>query len=77
LGLQAAQFILDSENPLSTLKLLSQDFPKYANSLTDVSINETLRHEIASNQAFGVQPGVNAMWLNGLSIDPDQIDPFS
>ncbi|KAJ2964307.1 hypothetical protein NQZ79_g834 [Umbelopsis isabellina] len=77
LGLQAAQFILDSENPLSTLKLLSQDFPKYANSLTDVEINETLRHEISSNQAFGVQPGVNAMWLNGLSIDPDQVDPFS
>lgn len=75
--MKAAEFILDSENPLATLKLLSQDFPKYANSLTSVEVNDTLIGEIASNQGFGVQPGVNAIWLNGISLDADQIDPFT
>jgi UDP-glucose:glycoprotein glucosyltransferase len=59
------------------LKLLSQDFPKYANSLTDIEVKQSLIDEIASNQAFGVQPGMNAMWLNGISLDADHIDPFS
>lgn len=68
---------MDSEEPLATLKLLSQDFPKYANSLTDVEVNNTLIDEIVQNQAFGVQPGVNAMWLNGISLDADTIDPFT
>ncbi|KAH8556358.1 UDP-glucose:glycoprotein glucosyltransferase-domain-containing protein [Umbelopsis sp. PMI_123] len=77
LGVKAAEFILDSKDALSTLKLLSQDFPKYANSLTDIEVKQSLIDEIASNQAFGVQPGMNAMWLNGISLDADHIDPFS
>jgi UDP-glucose:glycoprotein glucosyltransferase len=59
------------------LKQLSQDFPKYANSLTEVEVNQTLIQEISSNQAFGVQPGMNAMWLNGISLDADHIDPYT
>ncbi|KAG2188930.1 hypothetical protein INT44_004072 [Umbelopsis vinacea] len=77
LGVKAAEFILDSKDALSTLKQLSQDFPKYANSLTEVEVNQTLIKEISSNQAFGVRPGMNAMWLNGISLDADQIDPYT
>jgi UDP-glucose:glycoprotein glucosyltransferase len=77
LGIKAAEFILDSKDALTTLKQLSQDFLKYANSLTEVEVNETLLKEISSNQAFGVRPGMNAMWLNGISLDADQIDPYT
>lgn len=77
IGVQAAQLIFDSPNALTTLKQLSQDFPKYATSIARRVVPKTeLRNEIRSN-GMRAQFGVNAVWLNGASIPETQMNPFS
>jgi UDP-glucose:glycoprotein glucosyltransferase len=62
---------------LAALEQLSQNFPKYASSVARrVVPKEELKEEIARNARI-VQPGVNAIWLNGLQIQETQINPLS
>ena len=59
------------------LEQLSQNFPKYASSVARrVSPKEELKDEIVMN-ARVAQPGVNAIWLNGLQLQDTQINPLS
>ncbi|KAF5386468.1 hypothetical protein D9757_005906 [Collybiopsis confluens] len=76
LGYQASQFIMDSPNPLLTLKHLSQNFPKYVTTLARrVPIGDDLAQELHENQ-LRVQAGVNVMWINGLHITEKDINAF-
>lgn len=77
IGFQATQLIADSiGDPLVTLKRLSQNFPKYATSLSRrVIVNESLEEEIHGNQ-LRVQGGLNAFWLNGASLTEKDLNPF-
>ncbi|KAI8146122.1 UDP-glucose:glycoprotein glucosyltransferase-domain-containing protein [Fennellomyces sp. T-0311] len=75
LGLKATQFITKSENPLSTLVQLSQDFPKHGRRISDMSLNKELAEEVLENHRTA--PSQNAMWLNGAVVDGDEVDPFA
>ncbi|KAG2196556.1 hypothetical protein INT47_010395 [Mucor saturninus] len=76
LGIKAAQYVAKSSNPLETLTRLSQDFPKYAKSLSDVELDRDFEQEISENQASFLRGGSNAVWLNGKGLDFNQVDPF-
>ncbi|KAG0163854.1 hypothetical protein DFQ28_011083 [Apophysomyces sp. BC1034] len=76
LGSKAAQLIAMSSDPLTVLAQLSQDFPKYAKSLSDTELDEQYADEIRLNQASVVQPGMNAIWFNGLHVESEKVDPF-
>ncbi|KAJ8514563.1 hypothetical protein ONZ45_g7920 [Pleurotus djamor] len=77
LGSQATQLIASSDDPLAILTQLSQNFPRYATSLSRrVEVNDSVRQEIASNQAK-VQGGINMMWLNGLTLQEKDLTPFA
>ena len=74
---QATQLIASSNDPLTILTQLSQNFPRYATSLSRrVQVNDSLRQEIANNQAK-VQGGINMMWLNGLTLQEKDLTPFA
>ncbi|KAG6833463.1 hypothetical protein H0H87_006830 [Tephrocybe sp. NHM501043] len=76
LGYQAIQLVADSNNPLATLKQLSQNFPKYAPSLARrVVVNESLTAELDANR-MKVQGGGHYLWLNGGSVPDKDINPF-
>ncbi|KAG9290801.1 hypothetical protein G9A89_011764 [Geosiphon pyriformis] len=77
LGLKAAQFILQSQNSLATLVYLSQDFPKYSHVISQLTLNESLRHEIRLNQEIYIPPATNSFWLNGMAVAIASVDPFS
>ncbi|CAG8627822.1 448_t:CDS:10, partial [Ambispora leptoticha] len=80
LGIKATQFILSSQNPISTLVTLAQDFPKYSHSIVTkitLSNNKSLASEIHQNQQIHVAAGANAFWLNGMPFPIDSVDPFS
>ncbi|KAF7724618.1 hypothetical protein EC973_000862 [Apophysomyces ossiformis] len=76
LGLKAAQLIAVSSDPFTVLSQLSQDFPKYAKSLSEVELEEPFEEEIKRNQMSVVQSGMNAIWFNGLLVESEQMDPF-
>ncbi|PCH34985.1 glycosyltransferase family 24 protein [Wolfiporia cocos MD-104 SS10] len=77
LGLQAAQLIHASENPLTTLKHLSQDFPKYATILARrVTVDPALAEEVENNQARAA-PGVGIVWLNGMVLQEKDLNPYT
>ncbi|KAF4586958.1 hypothetical protein EYR40_010976 [Pleurotus pulmonarius] len=77
LGFQATQLIATSDDPLGALTQLSQNFPKYAPSLSRrVVVNDSVRQEIGTNQVQ-VQGGVNMMWLNGATVQDKDVTPFA
>lgn len=76
LGLNTAQYVADSKDPLDTLVKLSQDFPKYSSMIAAHNISDNLQREIRTNRLEMLPPGVNALWINGVQIDPRQIDAF-
>lgn len=76
LGLNTAQYVADSKDPLDTLVKLSQDFPKYSSMIAAHNISDKLQREIKSNRLEMLPPGANALWINGVQIDPRQIDAF-
>jgi hypothetical protein len=77
IGLKATQLVSDSKEPLYTLALLSQNFPKYATSIARrVVVNASLEGEVEKNQ-MKAQPGVNMFWLNGATIAENDVNPFA
>ncbi|KJA25590.1 glycosyltransferase family 24 protein [Hypholoma sublateritium FD-334 SS-4] len=76
LGAQTAQIITSSSSPLNTLTQLSQNFPKYMTTVARrVVVNESLEDGLHEN-SLRVQQGLNAMWLNGLQVEPKVVHPF-
>lgn len=77
IGIQATQLLSDSQSALTALEQLSQNFPKYASSVARrVVPQKGLKDEIMSNARMA-QPGLNALWLNGLQLQDNQINPLS
>ncbi|CAH1763728.1 8418_t:CDS:10 [Entrophospora sp. SA101] len=76
LGIKSAQFILDSNNQLSSLIKLSQDFPKYSYSISQLTLNTSIVKEVSLNQHYITNEN-NILWLNGLILDHNNINPFS
>ncbi|KZT24849.1 glycosyltransferase family 24 protein [Neolentinus lepideus HHB14362 ss-1] len=76
IGVKATQLVMNSSDPLSTLKHLSQNFPKYATSIARrVIVNESLLEEVGNNQ-YKAQPGISAVWLNGNPVSEIDMNPF-
>lgn len=66
----------DSDDPLDTLVKLSQDFPKYSSTIAAYNSSADLLSEIKANRLGMLPSGSNALWINGVQIDPRQIDAF-
>lgn len=77
LGMNAAAYVMDSEDPLEALLKLSQNFPKHSSKVAAHNASKDLLQEIRFNRARMIPAGYNAMWINGLQIDSRQIDAFS
>ncbi|KAL4920941.1 UDP-glucose:glycoprotein glucosyltransferase-domain-containing protein [Aspergillus aurantiobrunneus] len=76
LGLNTASYVADSDDPLDTLVKLSQDFPKHSSTIAGHNISAQLLSEIKANRLGILPSGASAMWINGVQIDPRQIDAF-
>jgi UDP-glucose:glycoprotein glucosyltransferase len=76
LGLKATFFILQSDNPLSTLQSVSQDFPMLASSIAKVAFDKKLKKEIQTIQRTLFPENTAAVWINGIEFDSESLDPF-
>lgn len=79
LGDKATHFILAQPNPLDALVKLSQDFPKYASFLSEAQVDSDgpVYQEVQHNRLSQQQPGINAVWMNGLQLNPKQLDTYA
>lgn len=68
LGMKAASFVLQSEDPLATLLKLSQDFPRYSSAIASKEITPEFVAEHDSNRQKLVPDGYNVWWLNGIQM---------
>lgn len=77
LGINTASYVMDSDTPLDTLVKISQDFPKYSGKIAAYNTSTTLLQHIRASRLDLLPSGANVMWINGIQIDPRQIDAFS
>lgn len=77
LGLNAASFVMNSDDPFDTLIKLSDDFPRHSKTIAGVNATSEFLAEYEENRKNGLQPGINTMWINGVQMSPQNIDAFS
>jgi UDP-glucose:glycoprotein glucosyltransferase len=77
LGVNAASFALSSDDPFSTLLKLSEDFPKHSSAIAGHNATEEFLNEFQNNRKIFLPAGYNVLWINGVQIDPRQVDAFS
>ena len=77
LGIKAASFVMSSDNKLDSLLRLVQDLPKHSSALSTAEINSALSDELIENRAIFLNPGSNAIWVNGLQLEDSQINAFA
>lgn len=77
IGMKAASFIQKSNEPFDTLVKFTQDFPKFASSISSHNVSHTFTEEYKHNQAQMVRGGINFLWMNGAQLIERQIQPFT
>jgi len=77
LGMKAASFVMDSEDPLTTLLKLLQDFPKHTSSVAAIDINPDITDALQGNWDSFLGPGQNALWINGVQLENSDINAFA
>ncbi|EKM75357.1 hypothetical protein AGABI1DRAFT_46617 [Agaricus bisporus var. burnettii JB137-S8] len=76
IGYKAVQLIAESTNSLQTVTTLSQNFPKYATSLSRrVQVNSSIEEELGK-KARKIAPGANYFWFNGQTVAPRDVHVF-
>ena len=63
LSLQATQATIDAQDPLRTLKDLSQDFPRHAAGLSARRVRDDLREAAATAHAYSMHSGLTGRAL--------------
>jgi UDP-glucose:glycoprotein glucosyltransferase len=76
LSVQAASYVMQSEDPFETLLKVSQDFPKYSAALAARNASKEFLTEHQANRAQLVPAGMNLFWINGVQIAEREVDPF-
>lgn len=77
LGLNAASFIASSANPLESLLEISSDFPRYSSLLASTNASKDFLAEHRANRERFLPSGYNVFWINGVQIEPRQINAYS
>ena len=77
LGLKTSSYIMGHANPLDALEKITQDFPKHSSAISKLDYSAEFFHEHRSNRDLYLSAGYNVIWINGLQVDPRQMDAFA
>lgn len=77
LGLKAASFVLQSEDPMNTLLKLVQDFPKYSSIIAAHNATDEFLQGLKKNHDQWLMGGINLIVINGLTIPTRDVNPYS
>ena len=71
---------MDAVEPLTALRKLSQDFPRYAHKLVtswEPGTDEDVLQELLEIQTSYTEGGRDYVWLNGMQLKPTDMQPFT
>ncbi|KAI1625469.1 UDP-glucose:glycoprotein glucosyltransferase-domain-containing protein [Exophiala viscosa] len=77
LGVNAASFISSSSDPFESLLQISSDFPRYSSVLASANASKEFVTEHRANREMFLPSGYNVFWINGVQIEPRQINAYS
>ncbi|KAK5082031.1 killer toxin resistant protein [Lithohypha guttulata] len=77
LGLNAASYIMASDDPMITLLEVSANFPKYASTIASHNASSALVIEHKQNRDKLLPAGYNVIWMNGLQVQNREVDAYS
>lgn len=77
LGLKAASFVMNSDDPFETLIKISQDFPKHSAHITKRNTSVDFATEHRNNRELLLPAGFNVIWMNGMQVEARQMDAFA
>lgn len=77
LSLKAANFIMESKDPIDTFLKLIRDFPKHSSTISAYNVSDEFKNEFEENRKYMLPPGYNVMWINGVQIESRKVDAFS
>lgn len=77
LGEKTASYVMDDKNPLQRLLEVVGDFPKYSSEIASYETSQDLKTEHEANREVFLPKGYNVIWMNGLQVDPREVDAFN
>jgi UDP-glucose:glycoprotein glucosyltransferase len=77
LAVNAASFVMKSDQPLDTLLKLVQDFPKHSSAIAAHNASEDFVKEHDANRMQLLPSGFNVIWINGVQIPNRDVNPFT
>lgn len=69
-----------SSEPLNLLSTITQNYPLLAAHISELEsgdVSDDILNEISFNQGRYLQPGQNAIWLNGRRLYDEDFDSFA
>lgn len=78
LGVNAANFVMASDDPLGTLQKLCQDFPRHSSAIARFNTTSESPEDFPyQSKDFVLPSGYNIMWINGAQMSSRHVDAFS
>jgi UDP-glucose:glycoprotein glucosyltransferase len=77
LGLNTANYILSSPDPLNALVRVTSDLPQYAHLVSRQNATTDFLVEHQTNREMLLPSGYNVLWVNGLQIEPRRVNAYS
>jgi len=76
LGTKIIQYITTSSNPLYVLNQLTSNYPKISHIVNQMPLIDVYKSENKLLQSIFYVPDYNSLYINGISIDPKDLNPF-
>ncbi len=77
LSMKAASFVMSHDDPFKSLISVSQDFPRYSSAISARNATTDFITEFLQNRDLFLPAGYNIIWINGVQVDPRNMDAFS
>lgn len=77
LGLKTSSYVMSQEDPLDTLEKIIQNFPKHSSAIARLNVSDEFLTEHRNNRNMYLGAGYNVVWMNGLQVDPRQVNAFA
>ncbi|RMZ81428.1 hypothetical protein DV738_g2314, partial [Chaetothyriales sp. CBS 135597] len=77
LGFNTASYIASNQDPLQALVQVTANFPKFSSFLAGQNASTAFVDEHKANRKLLLPAGYNVLWVNGLQIEPRQVNAYS
>lgn len=77
LGINAGDYIMSSEDPMSTLQEITANFPKYSSQIAATNASDAFIKEHLQNREILLPSGFNVIWMNGVQMLPRDVNAYS